>query len=109
MNFFKRNCSASIHTRNLKCFVTEMYKLAKAISSTLTQENFRFRYNRRYNLSSQDTFQTSCRKSIYSRTESISYSGQKCCELGLDHLKSITTASSFKEESKKGNTENFPC
>ena len=51
----------------------KMYKLPRGISTTKIQEPFRFRSNRRYNLSSQNTFEISFRNSVYNGTESISY------------------------------------
>ena len=34
----EKDCSVSIHTRNLQFLVTEVYKLAKGISPTIMQE-----------------------------------------------------------------------
>ena len=77
MNFQKKDCFVSIHSRNLQFLVREMYKLAKGISPTIIQEIFRFRSNSRYNLRNQNTFEISFRNRVYNGTESISYLGPK--------------------------------
>ena len=51
-----------------------MYTLAKGISPTIMENIFRFPKNGRYNLRSQNTFQSPFRDFIYNGTESISYS-----------------------------------
>ena len=83
---FKKHCSASIHTRNLQFFVTEMYKLAKGISPTVMQEIFRFWNNSRYNSRRQNAFEIPFRNSVYNGTSSITYLGQR---FGPDNLKRI--------------------
>ena len=106
----EKDCSVSIHTRNLQFLVTEMYKLAKGISPTIMQEIFRFRNSSRYNLRSQNTFEIPFRNHVYNGTESISYLGPKVWELVPDNLKSINSLTSFKEQNKKKwNPENCPC
>ena len=105
----EKDCSVSIHTRNLQFLVTEMYKLAKGISPTIMQEIFRFRNSSRYNLRSQNTFEIPFRNHVYNGTESISYLGPKVWELVPDNLKRINSLTSFKEQIKKWNPENCPC
>ena len=97
MNFKKKDCSVSSHTRNLPFLVTEMYKLAKGISPTIIQETFRFRNSRKCNLRSQNTFEVPFRNSVYNGTVSISYLGPKVWELVPDNLKRINSLTSQKK------------
>ena len=105
----KNDSSVSIHTRNLQFLLMEMYKLAIGISPTIMQEIFRFPNSSRYNLSSQNTFETPFRNSVYNSTESKSYLGPKIRKLVPDNLKRINSLTSFKEQIKEWNLENCPC
>ena len=93
----QKDCSVSIHTRNLQPLVREMYKLAKGISPTIMQEIFRFRNSCRYNLRSKNTFEVLFRNSVYNGTDSISYLVTKVWELVPDNLKRINSLTSFRE------------
>ena len=73
----------------------EIYKLAKGISPTITQEIFRFCNKGRYNSRGQITFAIPFRNSVYNSTESVSY-------MGLN----LTSLSSFKYQRKKWNPKN---
>ena len=104
----EKDCSVSIHTRNLQFLVTEMHELAKGISPTIIQEIFRFRNSSSYNLRSQNIFEITFRNHDYNGTESVSYLASKVWELVPDNLK-INSLTSFKEQIKKWNLENCPC
>ena len=74
--FLRKDCSVSIHTRNLQFRFTEMYKLAKDISPTIMQEIFRFRNCSRYNLTSRNYFEIPFRNFVYNGTELMSHLAQ---------------------------------
>ena len=84
-----------------------MYTLAKGISPTIMEKVFRF------NLRSQNTFQTPFRDFVYNGTESISYlpppprhspafpTKKPLYEYVTDKLKIVTSLTSLKEQTNK--------
>ena len=69
--------SVSIHNRNLQIFATEMYKVRKYISSSITTELFKYRDKQHYNLRNIAEFTTPTIATVYLRTESTSFLGSK--------------------------------
>ena len=105
----KKDCFVSIHIRNLKFIVTEIYKSAKGISPIIIQKTIRLQNSSRYHLKSQNVFEIQFRNSVYNGTEAISHLGPKAWELAPDNLERINSLTSFKEKILKWNQKNCPC
>ena len=101
----KKDRPVSIYTQNLRFLAQKMYSLAEGISPPIMLEIFRSGNNRGYNLWRQKTFEILFRNYVYIGTESISCSSLKVWELVPDYPKSINSVTSFKEKTKKQDTE----
>ena len=101
----KKDGPVSIYTQNLRFLAQKTYTLAEGISPPIMLEIFRSGNNRGYNLWRQKTFEILFRNYVYIGTESISCSSLKVWELVPDYPKSINSVTSFKEKTKKQDTE----
>ena len=78
--------SVSIHTRNVQMLVTEMFKVYRGMSPIIS-EVFR-RRDISYNLQGNSNFAVPNVKSVFHRSESITYLGPKIWDLYLCSWKS---------------------
>ena len=86
-----------------------MYKLANLSSPPTTNRVFKLNSDSHYNLRQILQFSRSLVKSIYYRTESISYLGRKIWDILPDDYKVIQNLDTFKIKIKKWKPENYPC
>ena len=105
----KKDGSVSIHMRNIQILATEMYELINKLSSPIMNRVFKLNSNRRHNLRQISQFSRSLVKSVYQRTESISYLGPKIWDILPDDHKTIQNLDTFKIKIKKWEPENCPC
>ena len=72
--------SVSIHTRNLQMLAREMFKVYRGMSPPIISELFR-RRDISYNLRSNSNFAVPNVKSVFHRSESITYLGPKIWDI----------------------------
>ena len=77
----KKDDSVSIHMRNLKTFVTEMYKVVNGGCPENMKEIFRIHEENRYNSRHQSTFKRYIPNSVCNGTETVLLLGPKIWEL----------------------------
>ena len=105
----EKDGSVSIHMRNIQILATEMYKLVNNLSPPIMNRVFKLNSDSRYNLRQISQFSRSLVKSVYQRTESISYLGPKIWDIQPDDHKTIQNLDTFKIKIKKWEPENCPC
>ena len=105
----QKDDSVSIHMRNIQILATEMYKLVNNLSPPIMNRVFKLNSDSRYNLRQISQFSRSLVKSVYQRTESISYLGPKIWDIQPDDHKTIQNLDTFKIKIKKWEPENCPC
>ena len=73
----EKDGSVSIHNRNLQILTTEMYKVSKGLSPPIITELFKGRDEQHYCLKNNVEFTIPVIRTIYHRSESISFLGPR--------------------------------
>ena len=73
----EKDGSVSIHNRNLQILTTEMYKVSKGLSPSIITELFKGRDEQHYCLKNNVEFTIPVIRTIYHRSESISFLGPR--------------------------------
>ena len=81
--------SVSIHIRNIQRLAIEMFRFYNGLSPPLMNNIFKLKAENSYNLRQASEFFRPMVKSVYHRTESISYLGPKIWDILPEKLKNI--------------------
>ena len=104
----ERDRSVPIHNRNLQILATEMFKVYNHIALPIFTEIFNKR-NPNYQLRHTSHFSFPPVRSVYNRTESLSFLGPKIWDIVSIELKEVETLSAFKSGIKKWWPQTCPC
>ena len=96
----KQNKSVTLHTSNMQILPTEMSKVYRNISPSISSEIFH-RRDRSYNLQINSEFAMPNVRSILHESESISCLGPKIWDIVLLELKELTHFVAFKKANKE--------
>ena len=80
----EKDSFVSIHDRNIKCLVTEMYKVSNGLSPPLISNKFRQKNSHPYNLRLNSQFSRPLVRSVFHGTKSMSYLGPVIWDILLD-------------------------
>ena len=86
-----------------------MLRFYNGLSPPLMNKIFKLKAENRYNLKQISEFSMPMVKSVYHRTESISYLGPKIWDKLPKNLKNIETVEHFKKEIKTWKPDKCPC
>ena len=103
-----KDCSVSIHHRNLQALATEMFKIHRDLSPDILREIFVLKISL-YNLRRDNTFERRQVHSVYHGTESLSFLGPKIWDLVPLELKQLESLEVFKLKIKKWIPLECPC
>ena len=102
-NLLDKDKSVSIHHKNLRSLVIDMYKVHRGISPEILSDLFPLRQAHQYNLRNRSQFIIPNVKTVNYRFESLRYLGTKIWETIPSHLREIDSLKNFKMSSKNGN------
>ena len=105
----EKDGSVSIPSRNLQILATEMYKLKNDLSPLIVTELFEKRNEQHYDLRKNSQFTIPPIRTVYHRSESISFLGPKIWNILPDRLKNANNIEAFEMQTKKWKAEKFPC
>ena len=97
----EKDGSVSIHMMNIQILATEMYKLIKNLSLPIMNRVFKLNSDSRYNMRQIWQFSRSLVKSVYHRTEGISYLRPEIWDILPDDYKTIQNLYTFKIKIKR--------
>ena len=86
-----------------------MFRFYNGLSPSLINNIFKLKAENSYNLRRAFEFSMPMVKSVYHRTESISYLGPKIWDILPEKLKNIDNLEHFKKEIKTWKPDNCPC
>lgn len=86
----EKDCSVSIHNKNLQLLVNEMYKASEGLSPPIITQLFEKKNYHQYNLRQNSKFTILTVNSVYCGTENISFLGPKIRDILPDRLKRST-------------------
>ena len=95
-----RDKGVTIHLKNVRTLVIEMFKVPKNLSPQLVTEIFEKR-NNVYDLRNPSEFVRPRIRSVFNGEESISYLEPKIWDIVPPELKALETVNAFKREIKK--------
>ena len=101
--------SASVHIRNIQRFVIETFRFYNGLSPPLMSNMLKLKAGNSYHLRQVSDFPRPMVKSVYHRTESISYLEPKIWDILPEKLKNIGDLEHFKKEIKTWTPDNCPC
>ena len=99
----------SLHVRNIERLAIEMFRFYNGLSPPLMNNTFKVMAKDPYNLRYFFQIYRPIVKSVYHRTESISYLGPKVWEILPKKLKNIENLAHFQNEIKTWKPDNCPC
>ena len=105
----EKDVSASIHDRNIQCLTTEMYKVSNRLSKSVVSNIFIRKNCHPYNLRLNSQFSRPLVRSVFHRTETISYLGPVIWDTLPDSHKNLSNFSVFKNRIEKQKPENCSC
>ena len=100
-DLLEKNSSVSIHHRNLRDLVTEMYRIHNGMAPENCDGNFPFKTPRTINLRSWFNFTLPIIRTVNYEIESIRYLGPEIWESILANVKEVDTIERFKSGIKK--------
>ena len=103
----RKDSSLTIHQRNLKLLVTEIFKVKIGCVSTITKEIFETD-NRNYNFRHDFLIRWHNIRSVYYGTETASFISPQIWETLPNSCKDATSIKSFKENLTRWISENCP-
>ena len=86
-----------------------MFRDSGKLSSPIMNYIFTQKDNSRYNLRQISKFSRPLVKSVYHRSESVSFLGPKIWDILPDDCKDIDNLNAFKNKGNKWKPENCPC
>ena len=99
----EKDCSVSVHNRNLQILATEMYKIKNDLSPLSVTELFEQRNEKHYDLRKNSQFTIPSIRTVCHGSESILFLGPKIWNILPDSIEA------FKMQIKKWKPENCPC
>ena len=105
----EKDCSVSIHMRNIESMGIKMFRVSRNISLAIMNEIFKQKDNSRYNLRQISEFSRPLVKSVYDGSEIVLSLGPKIWDMLPDYYKDIDNLNAFKNKIKKWKPENCPC
>ena len=97
----QKDDSVSILSRNLQILATGMYKLKNGLSYLIVTELFEKRNEQHYDLRKNSQFTIPPIRTVYHRSESISFLGPKISNILPDRLKNTNNIEAFEMQIKK--------
>ena len=104
----RKDSSLTIHQRNLKLLVTEMFKVKIGCAPNMMKDIFEIEI-RNYNFRHDFLIKRCNIRSVYYGTETASFIGPKIWNTLLYNSKDATSLKSFKVNLKRWIPENCPC
>ena len=104
-----KDCSVSIHNRNLQLLVTEMYKVMNEISPKIVNNIFKIKPIGYYNLRTVSQFTNPQIHTTHYGSESLGYLGPKLWEMIPTSIRELQSLHAFKRAIKKWVPESCPC
>ena len=104
----RKDSSLTIHQRNLKLLVTEMFKVKIGCAPNTMKEIFEIE-NRNYNFRHDFLIKRCNIRSVYYVTDTASFIGPKIWDTLPNNCKDATSLKSFKVNLKRWIPENCPC
>ena len=104
----EKDCSYSIHHRNLQRLGIEIYKFKNNLGPELLNDIFEAS-SKNYNTRSDKTLKTRMAKSILNGTETVSFRAQKTWDIVPDDIKRALSLNEFKLKIKKWKPCNCTC
>ena len=86
-----------------------MFKVKNEMSPEIIYDIFTQRINNHYDLRHINHFETPFVRTVYKRTESVSYLAPKIWDIAPEEYKTLNSLNSFKESIKKWVPLNYPC
>ena len=107
--FLEKDSSVSIQDKNIQCLAIEMYKVSNGLSPPVVSKIFTQKNCHPYNLRLNSQFSRPLVRSVFHKTESISYLGPVIWDIFPDSYKILPNFSIFKNKIKKRKLGNCPC
>ena len=104
----EKDCSVSIHERNIKILAIEIFKVSKNPAQPQMHDVFKLKDQAQYNLRYNSLFCRPLVKSVYKGIESLSFLGPKIWDILPDTYKNLRYLNSFKVALKKWRPVNCP-
>ena len=101
----EKDCSYSIHQRNLQRLVIKIYKFKTNLGPEIVNDIFEASSNTR----SDKTLKTRMAKSVFNGTETVSFRAQKTWDIVPDDIKRASSLNEFKLKIKKWKPCNCTC
>ena len=93
--------TVSMDNKNIQCLAIELYKVFNYISPDIMKYVFSLSTSSNYSIRSRRTFTIRSVKTVYYRTESLSYLAPKVWKLIPNKIKSLENLPKFKKAIKK--------
>ena len=104
----EKDCSVTIHTKNLQLLMSEMYKTRNDLNPSFMQE-ISFENESHYNLRNNNEFVQPRVRSIGNGTESVRFKGPQLWQILLQTIQNSGSLIQFKAYIKHWKEENCPC
>ena len=104
----KRDNSASVHNRNIRCLAIELCKVFNGISPDIMYVFFLSKSSNQ-DIRNRRTFTTRSVKTVYYGTETLSYLAPKVLGLIPNNINSLENLSKFKKAIKNWKPDVCPC
>ena len=106
--FLEKDGTVLIQEKNIKILATETFKVSRNLAPPQTHEIFKLKDKPHYDITYNSPFSGPLVKSVYKRTESLSFLGPKIWDI-LHTYKDIPGINSCKVALKKWRPGNCPC
>ena len=108
-DLFEKDNSTTIHNRNIELLATGLFKVKNGLSSPFMNEIFVENAQNYYDLRKKTEFKGNNVKTVYNRTETLTFLGSRICKIVPDYIKISNSFGEFKLNIKLWNPENCPC
>ena len=105
----EKDSSVSIHTKNLRFFAVEMFKVVKGLLPTIINDLFSLKETNSYNLRHKLFFKILRNETLRNDFESTLYLVVKIWEMLPSEMQERETPREFKSKVKSWNPINCPC
>ena len=104
----EKDCSVTIHTKNLQLLMTEMYKTRNDLNPSFMQEIF-FENESHYNLHNNNEFVQIRVRSVSNGPESVRFKGPQLWQILPQTIGNCGSLDLFKANIENGKGESCPC
>ena len=108
-DLLEKHGSVSIHHRNLRTLVEELFKVFKGLSPVIFAETFPVRQQSQYNMRNYSYFAMPRAKAVNHGLEKLSYLGSKLWDSMQSHMKKMDSINEFKHVIKTWKPDLCSC